>query len=164
MVQVIFHASSDWLKAFTSFYFMFLSILFLILLITFFMHCKNLIFSRQHWIIMDWTLLFFFQCSHSCLMTRVTSIKYLSKLTSVFFCNFFTPIFFPWFQHSILILLKIKFFYFIFYMFFMKISQPHNLDHKFVVLTWIWWRFFFFIFLFPFALRSKLNSQNFLLL
>jgi hypothetical protein len=55
------HASLDWLEAFTLFYFIFMSNLFLIVLI-FYPFLKLiffLIFNLQHLIVYDWALLFF---------------------------------------------------------------------------------------------------------
>jgi len=135
VVQIIFHVSSDWLKVFTLFYFIFILNLFLILLIAFFMHCKNLIFSRQYWIIKDWALLFFSMQSFSS-YDLSHGYKMLAWVDINFFCKFFTPNFFSSFKHSTLILLKKnEFLYFFFYMLSMRMSQPHNLGHKFVVLT-----------------------------
>jgi len=142
VVQIIFHVSSDWLNVFTLFYFISILNLFLIFLIAFFMHCKNLIFSHQYWIIKDWALLFFSMQSFSS-HDPSHGYKMLAWVDINFFCKFFTPNFFSSFKHSTLILLKKWVSLFFFYMLSMRMSQPHNLGHKFVVLARIWLGIFF---------------------
>jgi len=120
------HASLDWLEAFTLFYFIFMSNLFLIVLI-FYPFLKLIFFKFSTfniWLFMI-GLYYFFRCGHPCFMTWVTSMRCWLRLISIFYFNLFSHLFYSWFHSSMLSLLKTDFFNF-FYMLYMRMSQHYN--------------------------------------
>jgi hypothetical protein len=107
-----------------------------------------LVFNLQHWIVEDWVLLFFFQCDHPCLITRVTSMRSELEWTPVFFFNFFLHLFSFFISSFDFEFLK----YWFFYMLFMRMSRPHDPGY-YTNLDWVRAFFSFFIFSLPFTLR-----------